>query len=449
MNLLRKAKRHYYARLFMEVGNDSKRIWLSLNSIMGNKENRSLKEVKVNNITLIGRDLADYANNYFVNAADAVTSGIQFPDIFTCYAPRTNSTCFFFPTDYREVLSVILSLKNKGSKLLDIHPVIIKENKEIVADHSEQLYNLSLTGIMFPNALKIARVIPVHKSGPVDIMDNFRPISVLPVFSKIFEKLTYKRMENFAVTHNILSACQFGFRRGRSTTLAIAKLISHVVKAFHQKMYCNINDLPMAVKETTVLFADDAAFVLCSPTLEGFYQKIRQLFLDIASYLNINMLVPNSSKSKLMMFASRPIPVLPDLIFAGNIIEWVKEFKYLGFTITDNLSFAKHIGNVSLNISRIPGILKNLRLIVPLSILIKVYFGLAHPHLTSHLIIWGAAPPSHMKALKIRINNMLRIILGVAWMHGRPLATTRELYKRLGLLNSDSLFKYNLYKFYA
>ena len=82
-----------------------------------------------------------------------------------------------------------------------------------------------------------------------------------------------------------------------------------------------------------------------------------------------------------------------------------------------------------------------------MSILIKVYFGLAHPHLTSHLIIWGAAPPSHMKALQIRINNMLRIILGVAWMNGRPLATTRELYERLGLLNLDSLFKYNLYKF--
>ena len=90
---------------------------------------------------------------------------------------------------------------------------------------------------MFPNALKIARVIPAHKSGLIDIMDNFRPISALPVFSKIFEKLTYKRMENFAVTLNILRACQFDFIRGRSTTLAITKLISHVAKAFHQKLY--------------------------------------------------------------------------------------------------------------------------------------------------------------------------------------------------------------------
>ena len=78
-NLLRKVKRHYYARIFMEAANDSKRIWLSLNSIMDNKKSRSLKEVKVNNTTLVGRALADCANNYFVNAADSITNGNLIP----------------------------------------------------------------------------------------------------------------------------------------------------------------------------------------------------------------------------------------------------------------------------------------------------------------------------------------------------------------------------------
>ena len=53
-----------------------------------------------------------------------------------------------------------------------------------------------------------------------------------------------------------------------------------------------INELSVAVKETTVLFPDDAAFVLCSPPLAGLYQKVRQPFLDIASYMNINPLPP-------------------------------------------------------------------------------------------------------------------------------------------------------------
>ena len=84
-----------------------------------------------------------------------------------------------------------------------------------------------------------------------------------------------------------------------------------------------INDLPLAVGKTTVLFADDAAFVLTARTLEELLTKIRNLFSDIACYLDVNRLVPNATKSKLMMFTSRPTPSLPFVLFAGNEIEWV------------------------------------------------------------------------------------------------------------------------------
>ena len=79
-----------------------------------------------------------------------------------------------------------------------------------------------------------------------------------------------------------------------------------------------INDLPLAVEAETVLFADDAAFILSSTTLEGLYRKIRKLFLDIEKYLKANMLVPNSKKSKLMFFSSRQTLDLPDFIFSGE-----------------------------------------------------------------------------------------------------------------------------------
>ena len=116
-----------------------------------------------------------------------------------------------------------------------------------------------------------------------------------------------------------------------------------------------INDLPLAVVETTALFADDAAFVLTARTLEELLTKIRNLFSDIAGYLDVNRLVPNATKSKLMMFTSRPTPNLPVVLFAGNEIEWVTEFKYLGLTITNNLCFSSHINKVALNLSRITG----------------------------------------------------------------------------------------------
>ena len=65
-----------------------------------------------------------------------------------------------------------------------------------------------------------------------------------------------------------------------------------------------INDMPLAVRVEVVLFADDAAFIITCPTLNGLYQKINELFSDLLRYLNMNKLIPNSSKSKLMMFRS-------------------------------------------------------------------------------------------------------------------------------------------------
>ena len=103
-----------------------------------------------------------------------------------------------------------------------------------------------------------------------------------------------------------------------------------------------INDLPYAVKVDFVLFADNAAFIVTSGTFGGLMAKIRELFEDLSHYLRTTQLVPNSSKSKLMLFNSRTHPELPDVSFFGQKIEWVLDFKYLGVTITNNMSFSKN-----------------------------------------------------------------------------------------------------------
>ena len=87
----------------------------------------------------------------------------------------------------------------------------------------------------------------------------------------------------------------------------------------------------------------------------AYIKKIKKLFSDLHSYLNMNKLVPNSRKSKLMMFRSRPTQDLPSITFGGEEIEWITEFKYLGITISNNLSFSRHINNISLNVSRMTG----------------------------------------------------------------------------------------------
>ena len=207
-----------------------------------------------------------------------------------------------------------------------------------------------------------------------------------------------------------------------------------------------INDMPLAVDEEVILFADDAAFVIVSHSLAGLYKKIKKLFSDLSKYLNMNRLIPNSGKSKLMMFRSRPTMELPSFSFGGEEIEWVTDYKYLGITLTNNLNYSKHINNVSLKISRITGTFTSLRTFLPKNILIKLYYALVFPHLSNHVIVWGSAPPSHLKVLTVRVNNILRTILGVTWENNRPTVSNNELYMNLKFLTLNSIFKLNLYK---
>ena len=115
--------------------------------------------------------------------------------------------------------------------------------------------------------------------------------------------------------------------------------------------------------------------------------------------------------------------------------------------MTNNLLFSKHINNISLNVSRITGSLGSIQNFVPGCILLKLFYSLALPYLTNHIVVWGAAPASHLSNLNVRVNNLLRLILGVKWVNGRPTLGNRHLYKILGILNVNSLFKFNLFKF--
>ena len=208
-----------------------------------------------------------------------------------------------------------------------------------------------------------------------------------------------------------------------------------------------INDLPSSVDSDTVLFADDAAFVITSDTFGGLIDKITKLFADLTAYLNMNQLIPNSRKSKLMVFKSRSLPPLPDIIFYLEAIEWVTDFKYLGITLTSTMNFSKHINNISNKVSQVTGTILNLRTFVPLNILIKLYYALVYPHLNASIIVWGSAPESHLRPLQVRLNSLLRTILGVTWDGGRPSMNTTEIFNILSLLKLSNIFKLDLFTF--
>ena len=96
------------------------------------------------------------------------------------------------------------------------------------------LVNLSLSSGMFPSCLKISRVVPLFKGGDAMNISNYRPISVLNIFSKMIEKLVHKQLYEYLEVRNVLSDSQFGFRRNRSTTQALLRHTNHLYESLDE-----------------------------------------------------------------------------------------------------------------------------------------------------------------------------------------------------------------------
>ena len=99
------------------------------------------------------------------------------------------------------------------------------------------IYNLSLTTGIFPTLLKTAKVVPIFKKGEHSNISNYRPISLLSAFSKIFESIVSQRLHIFFNKFNVLYNYQYGFRKFHSTKLALIDVMEDILKIFECKEY--------------------------------------------------------------------------------------------------------------------------------------------------------------------------------------------------------------------
>jgi hypothetical protein len=115
---------------------------------------------------------------------------------------------------------------------------LIKETSQAIVSPLTYILNLSLKFGIVPSKMKLAKVIPVFKSGDTSHIQNYRPISLLPVLSKILEKIVYTRLYTYLIKHDILIPAQYGFRKSLSTELAILELQDRVAKYMSSGSWC-------------------------------------------------------------------------------------------------------------------------------------------------------------------------------------------------------------------
>ena len=113
-------------------------------------------------------------------------------------------------------------MKKKNSSGHDnLSSALIKERKNEIAMPLTILFNKSLVDGTFPDTMKIAKVIPIYKCKSKELLNNYRPISLLPTFSKILEKIVHKRLYTFLNSQSVFYPSQYGFRPQHSTTHAV------------------------------------------------------------------------------------------------------------------------------------------------------------------------------------------------------------------------------------
>lgn len=171
---------------------------------------------------IFGTSLADAFNNFFIQQASQNEINSNQNCIESMKGSSSLSSLFFAPTNCAEVFSCMNTIKN--SKTVDatgLQITPIKHVLHLICQAITHIYNLILSTAVFPKSLQTARVIPVFKSGDKNLVNNYRPISILPVFSKGIDKLMHGRVLSFFNKHNLLLDFQHGFRKNRSTETAL------------------------------------------------------------------------------------------------------------------------------------------------------------------------------------------------------------------------------------
>ena len=354
-NELKESKERYFHNYFSVNIQNMKKLWSGIKTIISHKSSTSSSINKIKgkngNVTSDPSKMSNILNDFYVNVADGITRTIPLtPKSPLDYlSDRMCNSLFLTPVTEIEVNDLINILN--PSKSVGRNSIPMKLLKIIgysVSPHLALLVNQSFQSGVFPDKLKIAKVISIFKKGNPELPSNYRPISLLPIFSKIFEKLMYKRLYRFLEIHKVLYSLQFGFQENHSIDHALVSLTEAVRSTLdNKKLGCGIFiDLQKAFDTVNhiILLSKLEHYGIRGCALEWFRSCLshRQQYVSVngsnPGLLSITCGVPRGSVLGLLLF----------LIYINDLPNASKKLTFYLFADDTNIYYeSKDLSNLT------------------------------------------------------------------------------------------------------
>ena len=236
------AEKQYYHELVTRNKDNMKKSWGIIKDIINKNKNpvhRTKFKLSNGSVTTDKMSVSEHFNDFFINIGPNLAKSI--PHVkrmpMSYLGDALQETIFLEPVTCDEINSIVSNLKNNATGSDDISAVYLKMSLPSIANPLVYICNMSISEGVFPTQLKMANVVPLYKCDDPMMFNHYRPVSLLCTLSKVFEKIMYNRLINFLDKFSILYEYQFGFRRKRSTHMALISLIDKLTQAIENGEY--------------------------------------------------------------------------------------------------------------------------------------------------------------------------------------------------------------------
>ena len=283
-----KNKKRYYSGQIEQYNMDSRKQWKIINQVISNRKSgiKIKKLVNADKVITDNTQIAETFNTYFVSIAEKLKNQIDPPNHISCKIPTVPNSIFIEPCTPFEINDIIKKLRNSSTS--DYKTQIIKHVSSTLSEVLCPIINASLLHGVFPSLLKTAKVVPIHKSGKKHDVANFRPISLLSTFSKIYEKVMYQRLSSFFQINSIINSRQYGFRPQHSCEHALLDAKNTILGALHRKQIALLLLIDFSkafdMVDHTILLGKLSKYGIRGPAL----QWISSYLHDRTQYVSVN-----------------------------------------------------------------------------------------------------------------------------------------------------------------